>query len=337
MAFLDPKERVFDVEITQYGKFLLSKGKFKPEFYSFFDDDVLYDSQFAGYEESQNEIEDRITKETPILETQYNFSGRETEIAKINEIVRSGMAELGDDSIQPQSEKEYSLAAPLGTIRLDADKAPAWSIDILKGEISGAVSYKTGSHPTVRIPQLNIQDIEYKTFVDIESVPTGSENVDDEELIELTERFADGSVLRIYEDSLVLEINEDNTFFQRENFDIEVYEITDEPDEKTENTTREVLTPLYFRREKPKVQNDLLLDEEDLNNDFLELTPSYSEYFMDILVDREIDPELLCRLVPKERRDDLYNRNILDCRDKPPVSQRRTYDRTTTEVEEECD
>ena len=48
MTFLDKKEQVLDIQLTQYGKYLLSKGKLKPVYYSFFDDDVLYDSTYAG-------------------------------------------------------------------------------------------------------------------------------------------------------------------------------------------------------------------------------------------------------------------------------------------------
>ena len=48
MEFFNRKEEVLDVELTQYGKYLLSVGKFKPSFYAFFDDDVIYDTQYQG-------------------------------------------------------------------------------------------------------------------------------------------------------------------------------------------------------------------------------------------------------------------------------------------------
>ena len=43
MAFLDRKEQVMDTQLTQYGKRLLAKGKFKPAYYAFYDDDIIYD------------------------------------------------------------------------------------------------------------------------------------------------------------------------------------------------------------------------------------------------------------------------------------------------------
>ena len=47
MSFFDPREQVISIVLTNYGKYLLSRGKFKPFAYEIFDDDVLYDSQFA--------------------------------------------------------------------------------------------------------------------------------------------------------------------------------------------------------------------------------------------------------------------------------------------------
>ena len=51
MKFLDKKEQVLDIQLTQYGKRLLSNGKFKPHSYAFFDDDIIYDTAWAGHNE----------------------------------------------------------------------------------------------------------------------------------------------------------------------------------------------------------------------------------------------------------------------------------------------
>ena len=48
MKFLDRKEQVLELHLTQYGKSLLSRGKFKPTHYAFFDDDVVYDSKYMS-------------------------------------------------------------------------------------------------------------------------------------------------------------------------------------------------------------------------------------------------------------------------------------------------
>ena len=36
-TFVNKKERVFDIELTSYGRYLMSVGKFKPEYYAFYD------------------------------------------------------------------------------------------------------------------------------------------------------------------------------------------------------------------------------------------------------------------------------------------------------------
>ena len=41
MTFFNKKEEVLDVQLTQLGKYLLSKGKLKPHFYVFSDDEIF--------------------------------------------------------------------------------------------------------------------------------------------------------------------------------------------------------------------------------------------------------------------------------------------------------
>jgi hypothetical protein len=89
LEFFDKKEEVIDIQLTQYGKHLLSLGKFKPTQYAFFDGDIIYDVKYASGSEKQSEAERRI-KDTPRLKTQYVYSGIETEITKINKLVKGG-------------------------------------------------------------------------------------------------------------------------------------------------------------------------------------------------------------------------------------------------------
>ena len=39
--FINKKEQVYDLKLTNYGHYLLSVGKFKPSYYAFLDDNVL--------------------------------------------------------------------------------------------------------------------------------------------------------------------------------------------------------------------------------------------------------------------------------------------------------
>ena len=89
-SFFDKKEEVLDIELTQYGKHLLSKGEFVPVYYSFFDDDITYDWKYTGdVDELQNYAQDRLLLETPSLKTQYVFSGRETIVSQISGVLAS--------------------------------------------------------------------------------------------------------------------------------------------------------------------------------------------------------------------------------------------------------
>jgi hypothetical protein len=64
MSFFDKKTEVISIELTQYGKHLLSKGKFKPFYYEFYDNDVVYDSEYSGITEERNNAQERIKNET---------------------------------------------------------------------------------------------------------------------------------------------------------------------------------------------------------------------------------------------------------------------------------
>ena len=75
MSFFDQKQEVFDIQLTSHGKKLLAQGKLEPEYYAFFDEDILYDARYAGSpDEEQNYITKRIKEETPRLKAQYNFT-----------------------------------------------------------------------------------------------------------------------------------------------------------------------------------------------------------------------------------------------------------------------
>ena len=41
MSFFNKKEDVIEIQLTQHGKYLLSKGRFKPAYYAFYDDDII--------------------------------------------------------------------------------------------------------------------------------------------------------------------------------------------------------------------------------------------------------------------------------------------------------
>lgn len=46
--FLDRKEQVIEIELTKYGRRSFAMGKFVPKYYSFHDDDILYDQNYRA-------------------------------------------------------------------------------------------------------------------------------------------------------------------------------------------------------------------------------------------------------------------------------------------------
>ena len=45
--FINKKEQVFDLKLTTYGHYLFSIGTFKPTYYAFYDDNVIYDNRYT--------------------------------------------------------------------------------------------------------------------------------------------------------------------------------------------------------------------------------------------------------------------------------------------------
>ena len=77
--FLNKKEQVYELRLTSYGRYLLSLGKFSPVYYGFYDDNVIYDGEYAGLTENQRDIRKRIKEETEYLEGLVLFNELENE------------------------------------------------------------------------------------------------------------------------------------------------------------------------------------------------------------------------------------------------------------------
>ena len=116
MTFFNKKEEVLQLKLTQYGKYLLSRGELIPKYYAFFDDAVLYDSQHAGFEEQQNNIEPRIQEDTPANKTQHIFSGAETNIKKLTFNIATQMKYWEKNSLKQGRPPTLAIYLKLTTI-----------------------------------------------------------------------------------------------------------------------------------------------------------------------------------------------------------------------------
>ena len=337
MAFFDPKTDVIDIELTQFGKHLLSRGKWNPSYYSFFDDDILYDSQYGGYSEAQNSSQARITGSAR-ERTQYNFSGVETEISRQMEVIDdirkkekfyadfgfsdgSSMNEQESIGIQATMDRDYALSLPMGRSDIGNENYPAWSLTCLNGTISGSIPLSTSSLGVIPIVRLTADDVIYKTEVKNKSEEDAQElslnetlnqigesapEADPSDLILANRIYDDGTYISIEEDYFLMEILEKNTPFEEENIDIEVYKLEDKTQPDGETIT-EVLVPLKFLKKKQLVVDDILVDDDDPElNQYAQLTPSCVEYFFNVWVDDEIDEETLCKAVTERRNEGLY-------------------------------
>jgi len=335
MKFFDPKEEVLDIELTQYGRFLLSLGKWKPEYYAFFDANVLYDAEYGGVAESKNSAETRIQDETPSLKTQATFIGRENEL--FNGLITESDPITGgasDYEVHPDRvnieiyEKLVFFTDALGTTSLDSTKTPAYNIQFLQGEINGIENNITGSLPTTttahilsnsqhltKIPQIDT-DIEFKiTTYDPSNPKIGFES--DPELSPQMV-YDDGLSLAIGPEQILLMVEEKNSSFDYRNFDIEVFEITDD----TGYLGEEVMKQLSFVKPLEMVKDNLLIEEREaeitagrLNGQTPDLDPTYVEYYFNVYVDDEIDENVICNSISELKAKDILIDTDINCPD----------------------
>jgi len=315
MAFFNKKEEVIDIQLTQYGKHLLSKGEFRPTSYAFFDDNILYDSSYAGLDtESQNSIEPRIQENTPALKTQYIYYGAETEILRIAEEIRGTNGAV--PSMQPVADKHYAMSAPLGTSALHTDKMPSWQVRYFAAELDSSIQYVTGAHPTMKIPQLG-STVTYKTEIyDQNSLPPNAAAVgkgfgdrlndgisSESEYLMQSELFQDGTYFVTRGDQLLIEIEEKNTDFFKENFDVEIFIVEEvdvtgsirTPAMGTKKNKKEILQPLKFSKKMPEVVDGLLVRPDSMSSTALDADDA--GYYFEVNVDHEIAPETLCAII----------------------------------------
>jgi len=290
MEFFNKKEEVIDLKLTQFGRYLLSKGKFKPAFYSFFDDNVLYNPDNASVIEKQNESEKRI-RETPTMHHQVSYSSLEKQFNNNYNKVLSGDLSPIDADYQRTAEKEYALPQPIGTSNINSEYSPSWTVKFLKGQISGSTGHievdeKAGSSRIILTPQITSK-------MEIELIDVGQAENADQLLEESEDGYLESNFVVATDEEdmfILLKVSENNGYFQRKNFDIEIFEIEEE---KKGEKVIETLRPLNFSHKHDSSNNVSFIDDvfpdEDVTN---------VEYYFDVLVDEEINDDVLCDLDP---------------------------------------
>jgi len=322
MTFFNPKEEVLDIQLTQYGKYLLSLGKWKPVYYAFFDNDILYDGEAGGLIEIQNDIEPRIQENTPRSRTQYSFTSRETAFAQYYQTRQDPrLSELDRIKMQTTPERLYSLTAPLGSADLSLNHSPHFKLQLFAGSISGSSNVTTGSFQQLQIPQIDMEIIyktQVKSLADDASDSQISKGVVDPimqgESLNLGV-FQDGTYIEVTPENILLTLEERNTVFERENFYIEVFKIEEEID-RTTSKIKEVLVPLSFLPTHSPIKNDILLSSNELEPIY-DPDPTFVEYYFNLYVDSEIDEAEICASLNRLKSQGIYVDEELNCPDMP--------------------
>jgi|ETNvirnome_2_300_1030623.scaffolds.fasta_scaffold00082_9 hypothetical protein len=300
VAFFNKKEEVIDLQLTEYGKYLLSLGKFRPEYYSFHDDDILYDSQYGGFSEAQNDTNGRILDDTPSLKVIRQITSAET---RVNQFVSSVETSYDESTIATASsdiafafdqqtfeDRINLLNEPLGTSTLSNQYVPAWSIDVAMNNISSSAnqisvrneSWDAGvptftSGTIQQIPQLNIV-IDYKTYAR-----------DGEYTVNAISDYLNAEIyLALKPNYLFLDVLEENTDYLKENFDIEVFH---SGSVQEDNQVLQPEDPNLELIQMAFLNDDSVNEPQKLDNP--DDTYPNVEYYMDILVDNEIPDSIM--------------------------------------------
>jgi hypothetical protein len=144
-GFFNKKEEVIYFEFTPYGRRAVTRGRFKPEFYSFHDGDILYDGDCAGIAEVQNQVKGRI-KDSPRLK--FTIPAK-AETDKDKELQDGPMPNL-----------------QLGNLgkSLSRNTAPTFQAVFLDGKITSyTASYTEATGSEYKIPQLGIDYIVHQS------------------------------------------------------------------------------------------------------------------------------------------------------------------------------
>jgi hypothetical protein len=276
---------------------LFSIGSFKPEYYAFFDDNIVYDGAYIGISESQNEIFNRIKDGTQYIESLVLFADAEKEVTKApSELVNFFEVDITPTRKLPRQDI-FKFDRALGDAFLDGpgpDYAPAWKVVLLNGKIT-SVSERDDAN-NLNIPQINVQ-AEYRTTLINPDVNFNPESIGD--ILDETPAFADGNSIAVAAQNLLFYIEENNTELLTENFEIEVFNMV------TGSATGS-LEKKFFQATKPQIVDGQMVSSRPFATQYNNLPSSSVEYYFDLLVDSQVDHEQACKAARSFNRKSYY-------------------------------
>lgn len=370
MAFLNQKQDVFDIKLTSHGRKLLSQGKLKPTYYAFYDEDIVYDAQATKTQdtsEPQNNIEKRIKEETPRIEALYNWTRlsekdrTELGLVQYQELVcpegwkfwnckkvakeEQGVIASYDHDAEVGILQNYIWQEPLGTAKMGTQLAPSWDLQALKGNIAGTKAHlKNNRFPTLDIPQIDIETkmitvvqekMEWKNDISAAiAAATAAGHAGEDPIVG---PFPDGTYIEIKKGEILISLAEENSLYQKENFDVEVF-LIENPDEANEEWIS-----LYFNPEtgKGELQNLPLEAFVEPPKKYV-APPNYMtlDNFLEIEFDNKISKEVLCATRAELKTKNLFSDLRINCGDTETFSSKSQvqglYDVYTDDSEKIC-
>lgn len=298
MTFFNKKEEVIEVKLTSFGKYKLSKGELRPASYSFFDDDVVYDSAYGA---AGGSAHDRI-KDTPRMRIQTNLNGAEsaTEIEADQNEGESGSSTTENNtiSIMIQPVTRTDTKQPIGTSGVESQNPPAWRTLMLQGELDSSETHIEKEDQVVHIPQMNVKKREF--------IVKAIGDTDDNARI-YGAIMPDGSSITLEEgedSEFLLFLGEKNADSLDKNFSIELFTVIEENGE-------EKLSPLLFKKdyEYTRIVDGILMEVDEAPNPDLSIDEVnrriLANHYFEILSDREIDPSIIQQALAGNRFADL--------------------------------
>ena len=294
MTFFNKKTEVMQIEMTPYGRYLYSIGKFMPHSYEFVDDDILYRS--PGSSEPQESANSRILNETPKTKINRAFQEESWQVSSPpiidNERIMVRKMNMRQADLSPMGKSSYS-----------GNSLPTFQLSMLQGSITGSqMIYEVASSNihgqqcisgNVFVPQID---------VDLNFICSLKDQLDPPEVFPEGSHvrspvFSDGTYLEVRYQDPIFHLKEFNSFYEKDNFDIEYFLV---------NTISgdELLTPLNTKRQRSLdhiPSPDLLGSTSDYDSEIDDEDAEQYDlnYYFTVHVDEEIDSEILCGVVSK--------------------------------------
>lgn len=311
MRFFDSKEEVLDIQLTQVGKRKLARGRFRPYYYAFFDDDILYNVARVGVTEEQNSSVPRILDETPRMRVQYTHRGADASYNKVK--AQKMLGKEADNKVMNKNSPHVPMGTSVGNEYL-----PAWSVRFAgdDAKIESFNNNYSGSWGISPVPQISSSltvetRVEFQeeliTSVLLESTGKEMGLIDGRPLYDPAKStgvlsteaepdvYPDGSYIVTVQPSMLLDVSELNNEFTNENFDVEIFEILTELVGSSTTDKEEILRPLKFSSTAdPYSRSELLSEDVIMEN------PDFVGHYVEAFVDGELGQQAIDKLLGRK-------------------------------------